>query len=142
MESVDDTNNSGVENGGHVLNGESRATRWDSGPKPRIEENDGAISVVASIVPFIQNGKRVHVDVSNISFTWHVHPNVSLAGGQLGSSNPSEYDYSFLAKMRPFGYTGNPFIIGTNNNSVSFYNERRVIKRISYKNFLLMGGKK
>jgi len=67
---------------------------------------------------------------SDIEHIWHIHPN---------GSDPSPQDFKTLSGWRREGYTGIPFLIDTENNRVTFYNEKGNIIKVKYEDFIRMG---
>jgi len=144
ISSVDATNTSGKENGGHVNEGDTKATPWDEGtPAKEVKDAEGNVTgAKASISPFVVGGKSsVPTDASKTDVYWHTHPNTTVGGVSLGSSTPSAADKSFQGTMESRGYKGNAFVIGTKSKTVTFYNSKKSLITIKYKDFKTMGGK-
>ena len=144
VSSVDATLTSQKENGGHVSNGDPRATRWDEGAAATpVKDSEGnSIGAKASVSPFVIDGKSsVPTDASNIKTYWHVHPNTSVGGVALGGSNPSDADKNFQGTMQGRGFKGNPFVIGARSNTVTFYNKDKALITIKYSDFKKIGGR-
>lgn len=144
IQSVTDTEKSQMENGGHANIGDAKATRWDEGP-PATEIKDefgNVIGAEATLRPFMIGGvQSVPADASNVEFWWHTHPNTTVGGILLGSSNPSEADMTFQAKMQKRGFKGNTFVIGVRSKRVTFYNKDKALITVKYSDFKKMGGK-
>lgn len=121
-----------VENGGHSLIGDENARIWDSGGTvEKTIENGQIVQEKWTIDPFKINGKlNVGGESKNIKDVWHIHPN---------KSTPSPTDIKEVSKWRAAGYKGNPFIVGINESTVSFYNEKGELEKVTYKEFLKMG---
>jgi hypothetical protein len=66
----------------------------------------------------------------NYLFFWHIHPN---------GSTPSGGDKWWVGELRKYGFTGNSFLIDVNNNKVTFFNEKGVIIKVNYSDFIKMG---
>ena len=75
---------------------------------------------LADVVKTMGDMSETSKDASNIEFWWHTHPNITINGISLGSSNPSEADYNGQKAMVSRGYKGNSFVIGTRTNTVTF----------------------
>ena len=144
ISSVDATNMSQKENGGHAYEGDTKATRWDEGPAAvpytDKEENPGAR---AAINMFKVNGQsQMPSEASNLEFCWHVHPNTTVNGVQLGNSNPTKpSDFIGQRTLEKIGFRGNAFVIGARVNKVTFYNSRNTIITIKYNDFKRLGGR-
>lgn len=54
-------------------------------------------------------------------------------------SDPSAGDYETMDNWRENGFKGNAFLIDSNNSRVTFYNEKSVLTKIDYKDFIRMG---
>ena len=120
-----------VENGGHTLIGDEYARIWDSGGKVKKTIEDGQVQQQWSIIPFMIDGKiNVGGKSENIKDVWHIHPNKSA---------PSQRDIKEVSKWREAGYKGNPFVVGINESTVSFYNEKGELEKVTYNEFLKMG---
>jgi len=144
INSVNDTETSQKEHGGHANFGDANATRWDQGtPAQEIKDANGnVIGAKASMSAFKVNGQnQMPADASNVEFWWHTHPKTTVGGVQLGNSNPSPADFSFQTKMENRGFTGNTFVIGVRSGKVTFYNKDKSLLTIKYSNFKTMGGK-
>jgi len=145
IQSVEDTKLSRKENGGHSYIGGSEVIRWDEGSDPiyySMKDNDGNdLSVAkASMVMFFIDGKNeMPDDASNVEFWWHTHPDIVMNGVQMGYSSPSKADYKAQSQMKERNYKGNTFVIGTHNNKVTFYDDKKSLITVKYKDFLRMG---
>ena len=130
-----------VENGGHSIFGFTKI--WDAGSPVRTgTDADGNTTKTWSITPFKIGGKYNQVGIwfsysaeqiggkSDIEHIWHIHPN---------GSDPSPQDFKTLSGWRREGYTGIPFLIDTENNRVTFYNEKGNIIKVKYEDFIRMG---
>lgn len=92
---------------------------------------------------FVVNGiNTMPHDASNIQLWWHTHPNVTINGVSLGSSNPSEADYNGQRTMLNRGYNGNSFVIGVRDRRVTFFNGKKRLSTIRWKAFIRMGEQK
>lgn len=92
---------------------------------------------------FVVNGiNTMPADASNVEMWWHTHPNTTLNGTSLGSSNPSNADYSGQTIMTKRGYKGNTFVIGVRSGSVTFFNKDRTLETVKWKDFIRMGEQK
>jgi hypothetical protein len=143
VNSVNETNTSNKENGGHANTGDANATRWDEGtPAKEVKDAEGkVIGAKASISPFVIGGSQnIPADASNVDIYWHVHPDTKVGGLSLGSSTPSAADKSFQGTMEKRGYSGNAFVVGARTNKVTFYNSRKSIITIKYQDFRRIGG--
>jgi len=144
ISSVNDTETSEKEHGGHAKFGDANATRWDEGtPAQEIKDASGnVIGARVSLNPFMVGGEsQIPTDASNLEYWWHTHPKTSVGGLQLGSSNPSPADFSFQTTMENRGFKGNTFVIGVRSRTVTFYNKDKVLITIRYADFKRMGGK-
>ncbi|MGQ8869339.1 RHS repeat-associated core domain-containing protein [Myroides sp. TSA_177.3] len=144
ISSVNDTKTSEKEHGGHANSGDANATRWDEGtPAQKVKDTSGnVIGAKASMNTFVVNGQRqMPLDASNVDYWWHTHPNTSVGGIQLGSSNPSPADFRFQTTMENRGFKGNTFVIGVRSGTVTFYNKNKSLITIKYSDFKTMGGK-
>jgi hypothetical protein len=138
QQSVDFTLNSGtspetrVEYGGHSLYGDKQARIWDAGTitQSKILPN-GAVIQIRSVTPFKIGGKKYQYGgpPETIEFIWHVH---------TFSSTPSSRDFQSMKDWRS-SFKGNAFVVCPNDNKVAFYNEKKVLIRISLENFIKMG---
>jgi len=156
INSVNDTDVSKVENGGHSMYGQNTATRWDSGPQYKEEQvanrpgADASFYASASIKPYTVNGKRQFVDLKEVEFTWHTHPLITTSNGaRLGWSDPSggqkgakKGDIPNIGKNISAGFRGTAFTIGLRDKNVQFYNENGSYLKISYDVFKKIGSKK
>lgn len=143
MKSVSDTEETGRENGGHFLKNNTNVYRWDAGSPPNsIRDKEGSITgAKATLKSFTINGIDVRPqDASTISLWWHVHPNISVDGIQLGYSTPSDADFRIQKSLESKNYNGNTFVIGTRDKKVNFYNGSKSIMIIRYSDFVKMGG--
>lgn len=121
-----------VENGGHALIGDQKARIWDPGTsmQTKVLEED-VLEQKWSVTPFQIGGKHSPGGNANsIKYIWHVHP--------MGS-DPSAGDYETMDSWREHGFNGNAFLIDSNNSRVTFYNEKSVLTKIDYKDFIRMG---
>ena len=143
-QSYDDTKDSMKENGGHSVQGNNSAIRWDEGPAATADiDKNGNTVVRATLHMFVVNGiNTMPHDASNIQLWWHTHPNVTINGVSLGSSNPSEADYNGQRKMLNRGYNGNSFVIGVRDRRVTFFNGKKRLSTIRWKAFIRMGEQK
>ena len=143
ISSVDATNKSQKENGGHANVGDVNATRWDEGsPAKEVKDSEGNIGAKASISPFVVGGTQsIPADASNVNTYWHVHPNTKVGSLSLGSSTPSAADKSFQGIMQSRGFSGNAFVVGARTNTVTFYNSQKSIITIKYQDFRRIGGR-
>ena|GEM_PF-5550374 len=156
INSVNDTDANKVENGGHSLIGENKATRWDPGPEYKEEQiadrpgSDATYKVTASINSFVTNTKRLSFSkLKDVEFAWHTHPLItSPRGGRLGTSNPSgsndgrkSGDITNMIKYESYGFRGTAFVIGMRDKNVQFYNGKGSYLKISYDVFKKIGGK-
>ena len=143
-QSYEDTEASQKENGGHSYAGEDNAVRWDEDTSAETYiDNDGRTVVKATLRMFVVNGvNTMPNDASNIQMWWHTHPNTTIDGISLGSSNPSEKDYRGQQVMRDRGYKGNTFVIGVRTRKVTFYSNKRNLITVSWKSFVKMGNQK
>lgn len=143
-QSYKDTQASHKENGGHSLMGSDNAILWDEGPTAKTYTDKGGNTVVkATLQMFVVNGvSTMPQDASNIEFWWHTHPNITINGISLGSSNPSEADYNGQRKMLNRGYNGNSFVIGVRDRRVTFFNGKKRLSTIRWKAFIRMGEQK
>ena len=135
------TKESKKENGGHANIEDSHVTFWDEGPEPYIVENeDGTKTVKATMSAFKINGEnQTPKDASNLSFWYHIHPDVSLAGVRLGDSTPSKADKEEQKKLNSKKYSGVSFVVGVRTNDVTFFNSSSPIETIRWSTFLKMG---
>lgn len=143
ISSVEATLSSQREHGGHSMFGDVNATRWDEGPAavPFVDK-EGNQGVKATLTMFQINGKNeMPADASNVEFWWHTHPNITINGLTLGSSNPSAADYRGQTIMMNRGYKGNSFVVGTRSNTVTFFNNKKALTTIKYSDFKQIGGK-
>ena len=85
VESVEQSQDSQRENGGHAMIGEEFVVHWDEGGEPNSSDNISRMS----IKPFKVNGiTRIPNNVGNVAFYWHIHPNCNIQGdNSFGSSN-------------------------------------------------------
>jgi RHS repeat-associated protein len=144
INSVNDTEASQKENGGHANTGDANATRWDEGtPAQEIKDASGnIIGAKASLKTFAIGGSnQTPTDASNVGFWWHTHPKATVGGVQLGNSNPSPADFSFQTIMENRGFKGNTFVIGVRSGTVTFYNKDKALITVKYSDFKTMGGK-
>jgi len=142
ISSVEATESSQREQGGHSMFGDVNAILWDEGPEAELTvDADGTKILKASIRPFRVEGKRVNVKAQNVEFWWHTHPKTEAGGLQLGSSNPTGADFSFQGSMQGAGFKGNTFVIGVRDQKVSFYNQNKVVLRMNYQVFKQIGKK-
>lgn len=144
ISSVDATNMSQKENGGHSYEGDTKATRWDEGPAAvPFTDKEGNPGARAAINMFKINGQsQMPSDASNLEFYWHVHPNTAVNGVQLGNSNPTKpSDFIGQKTLENIGFRGNAFVIGARVNKVTFYNSRNTILTIKYNDFKRLGGR-
>lgn len=141
IQSYNDTEKSQKENGGHAYIGDTDATRWDEGPAATsyIDEN-GDLVTRASLQMFVINGHNtMPSSTSDVEMWWHTHPNTTINGVSLGSSNPSTADYKGQKKMTARGYKGNTFVIGVRSNTVTFFNNNRALITVDWTDFIKMG---
>ncbi|MCD0479252.1 RHS repeat-associated core domain-containing protein [Chryseobacterium sp. LC2016-29] len=137
VQSFEDTKKSGRENGGFAMKGQS-VIRSDEGPAARQKYENGKVVTEAWLQPFKVGGQDVRPDnLSNMEMVWHIHPDVTLhelsqLPIELGHSSPSDADFSFQKGLEEDGYTGNGFVIGTQSNSVTYYNGKSTITNINY----------
>lgn len=156
VDSVNDTETSKVENGGHSLIGENKATRWDPGPGYKEEQiadrpgSDASFRVTASIKSFYVNSKKLlNFNMEDVEFAWHTHPIItSVNGGRLGFSDPSgsrksdqNGDIPMMRKHESSGFKGTAFVIGMRDKNVQFYNGKGSYLKISYDVFKKIGSK-
>lgn len=144
ISSVDATEKSQKENGGHANVGDTKATRWDEGPAAQeVKDAEGnVIGAKATITPFKIDGvSSIPTDASGIEFYWHTHPKTTVGGVQLGSSTPSVADKSFQGTMKDKGFKGNTFVIGVRDQKVTFYNQSKALITIRYTDFKKIGTK-
>ena len=144
ISSVNDTETSQKEHGGHANFGDINATRWDEGKLTQeIKDTNGyIIGAKASMVPFIVKGQDLMPEnTSNIEYWWHTHPNTSVGDVQLGNSNPFPADFRFQTLMENKGFKGNTFVIGLRSKRVTFYNKNKPLITIKYLDFKKIGGK-
>ena len=141
-QSFEDTKLSQKENGGHSNIGDANVTRWDEGPAAiAFTDKDGNQGAKATLQMFIENGQNtMPADASNVEMWWHTHPNTTVNGVSLGSSNPSDADYSGQKTMTNRGYTGNTFVIGVRSGTVTFFNKDGALQTVKWSDFLRMGG--
>lgn len=156
VDSVNDTETSKVEHGGHSLTGENKTTRWDPGPEYKEEQvatrpgADATFNASAGIRPYVVNGKRLLLDLGTVEFAWHAHPKIKSPNGlRLGSSDPSGWrkgsqrgDIPEMEKHISSGFKGTAFTIGLRDKNVQFYNGKSSYLKISYDVFKKIGGKK
>lgn len=143
INSVNDTETSQKEHGGHANFGDTNATRWDEGAAAvAFKTEDGRDGAKATLTMFKINGKNeMPSDASNVEFWWHTHPKTKVNGLQLGSSTPSPADFIGQTTMQKLGFKGNTFVIGVRSGRVTFYNEKKPLITIKYSDFKTMGGK-
>ncbi|SHE86096.1 RHS repeat-associated core domain-containing protein [Flavobacterium fontis] len=149
VNSVNDTEKSGKENGGHSFIGDANATRWDEGPAAQpYKDQEGNEGARAQLIMFKINGKtQKPKDASNMEFWWHVHPNVTINGVSLGSSNPTDpADFNGQKSVQSIGFKGNSFVIGVRTGTVTFFTvdskgNNKILMTVKYSDFKKMGGK-
>ena len=146
IQSVEETESSKLEQGGHTLVDSDEVIRWDPGNEPVTSTEDGNIRLTISA--FKVNGKYLMdtdtFDPSRIDFWWHVHAERYLGFSISGGSNPSKADYSIQNRLKSkknydSPYKGNTFVIGTRRKTVTFFSNH-VLITISYEDFKKMGG--
>ncbi len=143
-QSYEDTKISQKENGGHSNIGDTNVIRWDEGPAAiTFTDKDGDQGAKASLQMFVVNGKNtMPADASNVEMWWHTHPDTTVNGISLGSSTPSDADYSGQKTMTNRGYKGNTFVIGVRSSTVTFFNKDGALTTVKWADFLRMGGQK
>lgn len=141
-QSFTDTQLSQKENGGHSNIGDATVTRWDEGPAAvAFTDKYGNQGAQAKLQMFVVNGQNtMPADASNVEMWWHTHPNTTVNGVSLGSSNPSDDDYSGQKAMTNRNYKGNTFVIGVRSETVTFFNKDRALHTVKWSDFLRMGG--
>ena len=144
MQSYENTKESQRENGGHAIIGDTNVIHWDEGPAAiSYTDNEGNQVTKASLQMFVVNGiNTMPVDASNVEMWWHTHPNTTIDGISLGSSNPSSADYRGQTIMAKRGYKGNTFVIGVRSGTVTFFNNDRTLETVKWKDFVRMGEQK
>jgi RHS repeat-associated protein len=120
-----------VEYGGHSLYGDMNARLWDRGtPREPVTTDNGNSGYKWSITPFKINGRFAPGGpLSQFEFIWHIQP--------VGS-NPSKADFDAMGSWRS-EYNGNPFVIGVESETVTFYNDKIQLISVSYDEFIKMG---
>lgn len=143
---VVNTENSGVENGGHYMHGDKNATLWDPGPPAELLNIDGNTYARAQIHLLRVNGENARPKkMGMVAYWWHVHPKLIFRtplGGKirLGSSEPSRADYNVQSGYENFaGYKKTTFVIGVRDKKVTFCNGQKTLIRIKYSEFIRMG---
>lgn len=136
---VQNTINSGdspdtrVEYGGHSIKGEENARLWDPGiPTQTYKTPDGYTVNERSITPFRINGvnNRFGGPPEAFEYIWHVH---------TFSSTPSSHDFFVMRNDWSRWFKGTIFIVCPNDNKVAFYNQSKVLIRVTYDEFKKMG---
>ncbi|WP_372474862.1 RHS repeat domain-containing protein [Capnocytophaga sp. ARDL2] len=140
--SVNQTTESGLEQGGHVNFGSNIVNRWDPGAPLKREETSNGFLYYMSIKPFFFQGRRMNVNLRNIEYMWHTHPIVKLPGGyKIGYSTPSNInglkgDVPNMNRYVNGGFTGTAFVIGLLDRKVQFYNQNGSYLTIKYDTLL------
>lgn len=135
------TLSSGKDNGGHNTFSSFKTTQWDEGPEiQRLQVAEGILTK-GSVVPFVVDGNRLNIDLSDLDVYYHLHPD----NKGLGSSLPSNYtvngsrqrrgDIPFQANLESRGYRGNPFVVGAKDRKVNFYNGNGSVTKVKYEQF-------
>ncbi|QTY28296.1 RHS repeat-associated core domain-containing protein [Flavobacterium sp. CS20] len=143
-QSLQSTLSSNKENGGHSTFSSFETTQWDEGPAVTNRDlGDGRREVKGSVQPFVVDGDKLDIDMSNLDVYYHIHPDTQ----GLGSSTPSNYsrningrnirrgDIPYQADLERSGYNGNPFVVGARDNRVNFYNGRGSVMKVKYQQF-------
>ena len=143
ISSVNYTETSQKEHGGHANIGDANATRWDEGPAAvGFTDKDGNQGAKATLTMFKIGGKNeMPSDASNVEYWWHTHPKTSVNGLSLGNSNPSAADFRGQTTMINRGFKGNTFVIGVRSGTVTFFNDKKPLITVKYSDFKTMGGK-
>lgn len=98
--------------------------------KPRLRK---IFKSLLSVVPVMA------LVVLTIVPAWCLSP---VPGISLGSSTPSDADYSGQKTMTNRGYKGNTFVIGVRSSTVTFFNKDGALTTVKWADFLRMGGQK
>ena len=131
VESVEDTEESQRENGGHAMKGDDTVTRWDEGSEPVVTDRESRMSI-----RFFKIGGKSKIpnNISEMVFYWHTHPKRKERElSSHGSDKPSKTDKSFQKEMQQSGYKRNTFVIGVRTKNVTFYNNRGIIVKLGSK---------
>ena len=134
ISSVNQTDETGRENGGHSIFGDKSISFWkEGGTFQKFTSKDGDSGYRATVSQFKKTNGDIYVlkDYSAVEFHYHIHPCISQIR-KSGLANPSDTDLLTMGDNYTNKFRGTAFVIGLRSNKVQFYGDKKSYITISY----------